>query len=278
MARTSRGVARLRFVTKAIDIGDPIEQTVAALNQFMPDTLSGYPSTLLTLADAQLAGDLRIAPQFIASGGEALTAHDRDIFNEAFGATLLNVYGTSEHLTMGVGRPEDDGIYLFEDELIFEIEPDRVLITNLFNCTQPLIRYVMDDRLEQADDPNPRLPFTKIKDVASRANASPVFTNRDGVDEILSADDLVTYLEPVSNVTRIQFHMIDKSSCVLKVKLKGGINEDDRRKALHEEQVVLDRIFETRDLGHVRRSVEEVDGFDPGKAKLVVVPDEAADR
>ena len=161
MAESNRGIAKLRFITKAFDVRDPIGHTIVGLNRFLPDTLSGYPSSLTILADSQLSGDLRISPRFVASGGEPLTNSDRDIINRAFGASILNVYGTSEHLTMGVGRPEDGGIYLFEDELVFEIEKDRVLVTNLFKYTQPMIRYVLDDQLEKLDDPHARATVHK---------------------------------------------------------------------------------------------------------------------
>lgn len=273
MSQSSRGLARLRFLTKVFDIREPPEKSVAELNQFQPETLAGYPSSLAFLAEAQLDGDLKISPRFVASGGEALTPRARELIDEAFAATILNAYGSCEHLTMGVGRPEDGGIYLFEDELIFEIEDDQVLVTNLFNFTQPLIRYAMDDRLEQIDDPAPTLPFTKIKDIGSRASAGAVLTDKDGVDRVLDPDDFSTVQVPVPNVSRIQLRVIDKTSCVLEVSLRKKLDPSERETALQEEQRTLDITFDQLGFGNVRRTVKEVERFEPGKERLIVAPE-----
>lgn len=271
-AMSKKGIARLRFTSSAFDVRDPIEETIERLNIFAPETLAGYPSSLIRLAESQLGGDLRISPRSIACGGEPISTADREMINQAFGATILNVYGTTEHLTMGVGRPVDGGIYLYDDEFIFEIESDQVLITNLYKYAQPMIRYAMDDVLVPLDDPEPALPFTKIEDIAGRADSEVTFTDQDGSDAVMRTSEMANLLVPVRNVSRIELCVIDAQTCVLRARLKKGINADERRAALQDEQRVLDSIFEPRNLGNVARTVEEVESFGHGKAKLIVTP------
>jgi len=60
------GTPRLSVVT-------PLAETVAALNEYRPDALLGYPSIIALLAQEQLDGRLRIAPRIVGLGGEVLT-------------------------------------------------------------------------------------------------------------------------------------------------------------------------------------------------------------
>ena len=277
MVDSGRGLARLRFVSLSCDINEPIAKTVEKLNRFQPNTLSGYSTVLTMLAEQQLKGALRISPEYVAHGGEPLTPEDRVVVNQAFGeATILNHYGSSEHLSMGIGRSEYGGIYLFEDELIFEMEEERTLATNLFNRTEPLIRYVMDDLLEKLEDPNPVFPFAKIRDIAGRPKPNPVFTNRHGEEDHLNSNTFVEFFVP--NVIRFQLRVLDKSSCLFRVRLKDGLSAEERSLALAQTEKRLSEIFAEKEMENVERRIEAVDNFGGGKVHLIVTPEMAVQR
>lgn len=269
-ATGERSLARLRFDSRSFDVEDPFDKVIDQLNIFQPDILTGQPSALVELALAQEGGFLRIAPALLSLGGDSMPANDRALLDRAFGATISNHYGASELLVMGYGLSQDGGLHLFDDEFIFEIEDDRVLVTSLFKFTQPLIRYALDDRLEPLNDPNPRLPFTKIKDIAPRTPANATFSNGDGEDVQLAAETLlgitVTYVE------RLQLLVFDKLSCLVRVKLAFGLSDQQRSDALAQLEQRLTEIFRNAGIDNVSRRIEEVRGFAGRKRRPIVMP------
>ena len=174
-------LSRLLLNYKLFDIERPLKEIVAELNQFQPKTLGGYAKILVLLADEQRAGRLKIHPRSINSGGEQLFMADRKYIEEIFGAPVHNQYGSTEHLVMGVGRSEWGGMFLCEDRLLFEIQVDETLVTNLFNFTTPLIRYKTKDVLvPKTPEPHLNFPFQFIEDQIGRADEIPVFTSSTG--------------------------------------------------------------------------------------------------
>lgn len=269
-------IAQLRMLSEAFDVNDPISATVENMNRLQPNTLSGYPTAITRLAEQQKNGLLRIDPEFVAVGGLPLTPEDRSLIDEAFGAIILNHYGSTEHLTMGIGRQEYGGTYLFEDELIFEPDGDRSYVTNLFNYTQPLIRYEMDDRLEALDDPDPLYPFIKIRDLGGRPIPDPVFTNKHGKDDVIASKTFVVFFVP--DVLQIQLEALDKESCVLRVRLTDGLSTAARDRALGRAESWLTATFEAKELENVSRRIEQVDHFGGNKFRLIVTPEMTTNR
>ena len=153
-------------VAQSVDVGlhrvlrcsvtDPLPRLVEALNAFRPDVLNAYPSIAALLADEQLSGRLRIAPQFVSTSSELRTPAMTERIERAFGVRPFDLYGTTEGL-WGVECEQHDGIHLFEDWCIVENVdaggqpvPDghpgeRLLLTNLFNRTLPMIRFEVSD-------------------------------------------------------------------------------------------------------------------------------------
>ena len=96
----------------------------------------------------------------------------------------LNNYGATETgaYTAG-GCDRHTGLHLFEDQIQFEVVDDeyqpvpdgeqgsRLLITNLFNRTQPLIRYELNDLIIRSPDPCPcGRPFPLLKSIEGRSD------------------------------------------------------------------------------------------------------------
>ncbi|MGH9030967.1 MAG: phenylacetate--CoA ligase family protein [Acidimicrobiia bacterium] len=135
----------------------PVPEMVARLNELQPLLVLGYPSAVTVLAAEQEAGRLAIHPLAITTSSETLTVEVRQRITGAFGVPVANQFGSSEGL-FGVSEPGEDPIAFASDLAIVELVDDdgrpvpngtpssRVLVTNLFNRTQPLIRYELTDR------------------------------------------------------------------------------------------------------------------------------------
>lgn len=138
----------------------PIEEVVERVMAAQPTLLVGYTGALVRLAQEQLAGRLAIHPAMIISTSEELTRDAITQMTSAFGTAPVNSFGSSEGL--GGAAPPGDPVFTFASDLAhieFVDEKDQlvdsgerahhVLITNLLNTTQPLIRYRLDDRMTE---------------------------------------------------------------------------------------------------------------------------------
>jgi phenylacetate-coenzyme A ligase PaaK-like adenylate-forming protein len=135
----------------------PLVEIVARLNTARPPALQGYPSKLAELAREQLAGRLRIAPRSVTTVAELLTDADRALIESAFATPVINAFVSTEGL---VGHSQRGGSVLSfaSDMCLAELVDDdnkparpgvpstNVLVTNLHNFTQPLVRYELTDR------------------------------------------------------------------------------------------------------------------------------------
>src|SRR5580700_7725316 len=135
----------------------PAAEIVRRLNDAQPLVLLAHTSTLALLAGEQRSGRLRISPQAITAMSELLTAEGRDAISAAFGVPPVSSFVSTEGL-VGHTRPGDAVMRFATDMCIVELVdarnqpvPDgtasaKVLVTNLHNPTQPLIRYELTDR------------------------------------------------------------------------------------------------------------------------------------
>jgi phenylacetate-coenzyme A ligase PaaK-like adenylate-forming protein len=216
----------------------------------------GYPSSLLVLADEQARGALRIRPRWVQCSGEPIGSTGSERIRAAFGVPAVNVYSSTEHLLMGFSRPEFDGMYLFEDDLIFELEGDRTLVTNLFNLTTPLIRYRMDDILTPKADETRTLPFTKVAEVVGRGEVAAVFVNRHGIQDVVDPGQIFSIR--AQGVRGFQVHISARNACTLHVCLDPEGDEPDRRAAMQALRDEFARILARKEMDNVRVSVKEV--------------------
>jgi phenylacetate-CoA ligase len=262
----------LVYALALFHVNEPIAAVVNGLNGFQPTILMGYPSSLLVLADEQARGALRIHPRWVQCSGEPIGQAGRERLESAFGVALTNVYSATEHLLMGFSRPGFDGMYLFEDDLMFELQPDRTVVTNLFNRTVPLIRYRMDDVLTPTTDDVRALPFTKVAEVVGRGDVAAVFTNRHGVDDVVDPLPILSMAAP--SVRGFQVHIEHKTACTLHVLLDSAAGHPARQSALQALHEEFARLLAKKDMGNVQVSAKEVAGLTrdvrSGKLRMIV--------
>jgi phenylacetate-coenzyme A ligase PaaK-like adenylate-forming protein len=139
----------------------PVAEIVARLNAAQPPSLLAYATKLPELAREQRAGRLRLSLRSVTSMSEAITLAERAAVAEAFGVPVTDMFVSTEGL---VGHSEPGGtVHTFaSDTCLAECADEEgrpvpdgvasagVLVTNLHNLTQPLIRYDLTDRFTPA--------------------------------------------------------------------------------------------------------------------------------
>ncbi len=266
---------KLPFIYSAVetyDINMPFSDIITGLQKFQPTSISGYAYALKKIAEAQKEGKIHINPEVIQSSGEAISSSDQEFIESVFKIPLINVYAATENFIMGIGKKTFGGMYLMEDDLIFEILPTHTNVTNLFNYTLPLIRYKMQDKLEKMSDPHPILPFTKVKTLVGRKENLPYFINDKGEEDFLSHSYIIEFYVP--HVDSFQMHLHDKNSFTFQVVLEKGLDTATKQRTLHEIREKLQAILQEKQMTKVVFTVEVVDHLwvDPktGKFKLIV--------
>jgi phenylacetate-coenzyme A ligase PaaK-like adenylate-forming protein len=134
------------------------------------------------LADEQLAGRLHIHLRGGAFGAEALTPNLRNRIRAAWGFEPVTVYAATESPVIASSTPQHPELEIHEDVVLVEVvdEHDRpvpagtpgfkILITNLVNFAQPLIRYEITDAVTLAPGPNPAgRPYRCLASVSGRS-------------------------------------------------------------------------------------------------------------
>jgi len=136
----------------SVPVTQSLDAIAARLDALQPDSLIGYPTLIGRLAREQAAGHLNLSLRQIVTTSEMLTPELRAVIRSGFGVPVLNVFGTTEGL-MGGTEPDGDVFTFNSDTCLVEIvDADHVLITNLANRLQPLIRYRLEDRFTRAPD------------------------------------------------------------------------------------------------------------------------------
>jgi len=175
-----------------ITAGMPTDEIVSRLNEAEPESITTYPSTLRMLVDRQRSGELRIAPLEISTTGEHLPNSLRAEVLEIWGITVYDYWAITEGAFAFPCRL-DAGMHLPDDLVIVEpVDSDgtpvpagtpaaKILITNLYNKTQPLIRYEVPDSLTLLTEPCAcGRACSRITDLRGRLSDS--FTYSDGTE------------------------------------------------------------------------------------------------
>lgn len=193
----------------------PLPELVHDLNAFQPVMLAGYPSALEVLAREQATGRLQIHPVAISAAGETLSEELRQQVEEIFHCRVSNYYGASEAVGLTFECREqhlhvNSDWYLLEpvDERDQPVPPGTfshtVLLTNLANRVQPLIRYRLDDRVQISPDPcRCGSPFPVIQ-VIGRTDEILTFPNRVGKMVQVLPLALVTVAEETAGLSSCQ--------------------------------------------------------------------------
>jgi phenylacetate-coenzyme A ligase PaaK-like adenylate-forming protein len=210
------------FVRRKIySIFDPIDQIVEELNEYQPHHLMSTSNFIATLAQEQLAGRLKISFDHplscLAGGAEPLTENVKRLAFDAWKVNVRNIYGTAECYLMATSCKEFNRLHVMNDLCIIEIvDKDnnpippgqngyKVLLTNLYNYVQPIIRYEIEDvtgYVGQKCDCG--LPFPILSSIKNRTTDILYFEKQDGSYEIFHPYRLVIPLRYESELWQYQ--------------------------------------------------------------------------
>lgn len=237
MARRSRTMPWRAKTQRLFSALTPTAELVRELNAFQPVMMSGYPSALEVLAKEQQAGRLHIHPVVINAAGETLTDAARQQIAAALGCAVSNYYGSSEAigLTFECKHHQlhvNSDWYLLEpvDEHGRPVPPGQlsyaVLVTNLANRVQPIIRYKMGDRVTIGPDPCPcGSPFPVMRVIGRTDEILTFPTPQGGMVQILPLA-IVTVAEETPGVYSCQ--LIQTEPLKLKVRLAVKESEEEQ--------------------------------------------------
>jgi len=133
-----------------------IERYINTINTYKPDLIRGYAGSLHEICRYAERNNLDVhSPKVVVSAAETLTDEMRDQIERVFGRKLYNFYGSREVSNLA-GECEDGLMHSFTfwnyQELLDEHnhpvkqgEEGKVVVTNLFNYSMPLIRYEIGD-------------------------------------------------------------------------------------------------------------------------------------
>ena len=139
----------------------PVAEIVRRLNAAQPPNLLAYAAKLAELAGEQRDGRLKLNLRSVASFAEAISMPERIAVTEAFGVPVIDLFASTEGL-VGHSEPGEAVLTFAGDTCIAECVDDegrpvpdgttssKVLVTNLHNLTQPIIRYELTDRFTPA--------------------------------------------------------------------------------------------------------------------------------
>jgi phenylacetate-CoA ligase len=139
----------------------PTAEIIRRLNAAQPPVLLAYAAKLAELAREQRDGRLRLNLRSVTSMSEAISPAERAAVGEAFGVPVIDMFVSTEGL-VGHSEPGHPVLTFASDTCIAECIDDdgrpvpdgvassRVLVTNLHNLTQPLIRYELTDQFTPA--------------------------------------------------------------------------------------------------------------------------------
>ena len=208
----------------------PCDEIVTTLNRFQPDFLSSYPSLASLLAIEQLEGRLDIHPMAVTTNSEVCTPEMEQNISNAWSITPFNNYGMTEAgLNIAIDCSRHHGLHIFEDFFIVEAVdeenrpvPDgqtgaKMLLTTLYNYTQPIIRYEVSDVITLSAESCPcGHPFKMIADIEGRADDILYMRNAGGQEIPVHPHNLRS---PAAEITDIKQYQIIQETDGLHIKL-----------------------------------------------------------
>ncbi|WP_414469202.1 phenylacetate--CoA ligase family protein [Methanobacterium sp. ACI-7] len=198
--------------TIRIDANAKIEDIIAKLNDFQPESLVAFAGMANLLAQEQIAGNLNIFPEAVFCAAEVLTNETRELIKKAWNIQPFNVYASTETGVIASECEDHQGMHIYEDLIIIEVVDEnnnpvksgeygkKMLATVLFSRTLPLIRYEISDSVKLSSDKcTCACPFSLLDNVQGRAEDIIYLSGQNGNTVII---------QPVF------FHLIMESSSV----------------------------------------------------------------
>jgi phenylacetate-coenzyme A ligase PaaK-like adenylate-forming protein len=212
---------------RVFSIMQPLPGLLAELDAFGPTVVATYPTAAELLAEEHAAGRLKLKPRELWLGGEQLSEPVRHFIASTFGARVRQSYGASECLSIAWDCGHGS-LHLNTDWVVLEpvdrdlrpVPPGEashtVLLTNLANHVQPMIRYDLGDSVTLLPGHCPcGSPFPVLR-VEGRRDDVLEFDGDAGAVKLLPLA-LVTVLEDDAGAFEFQLLARDRRTIALRL-------------------------------------------------------------
>ncbi len=257
-----------------LDINTPLSQWVDSIRSFRPNIIIGYPSAIKILGEMVECGELKINVVRVISCGEPLNTGLRGFLEKIFHADVINIYGASESLALGVETGREDGMLLFDDLNMIEVENGKMYLTSLYNFAQPLIRYEITDHLV-LKEPLEGSPFGRAEIPLGRDEDMLWFEDGNGNRDFLHPLAVEGFC--IEGLRDYQFRKLD--CCAFEILAE--VPEKEKRAAVKQEMLNrMEKILKEKKLMYVQFYVRFVKEMIPdsrtGKKPLILSECEVA--
>lgn len=255
----------------------PLSELIAELNRYQPTFLNGYATVLVELARAQQAGKLDIGPAFIAPTAEPISDAQKRDLRETFECTVRELYGATECFPIAV-ECERGNLHANTDWVVLEpvdtayqpVEPgepaETVLITNLGNRIQPLVRYDLGDTITMYEEPCPCDSAFPVIEIEGRQGDVLHFESAEGTRVPVFPLALSSVVEAVAGVHRAQ--IIQPAPQTLTIRLDVA-EETDEQTVWNRVERDVETFLDERGITDIRiESSQETPQRDSGSGKF----------
>lgn len=252
-----------------LDIKDPLSEWIEKVREFKPNMIIGYPSAIKILSELVEKGDIELDCFRVISCGEPLPTGLRRYLEKVFQADVINLYGASESLALGVESDMKSGMVLFDDLNYIEIENGVMYLTSLCNYVQPLIRYRISDQLKIKLRGNKTYPFTLVESILGRNEDLMWFEARNGKKEFIHPLAIEGFC--VDGLRDYQFRQTSHTSFEMLAQVSG----EEKKESIEVEMVQqIEELLYDKQLDYVEFQLIFVDEIladsKTGKKRLVV--------
>ena len=279
--RQQKGGSRHGQTHRVFSVQRPLPELVTELNEYTPAILLGYTSVISLLAGEQEAGRLRIKPVLVVPEAERLSNDEFIRIARAFRCKVRSQYGSTEAGTVAYSCAEG-WMHVNTDWIVFEPvdanyrptlpgeQSHTVLISNLANRVQPILRYDLGDSVLQRSDPCPCGDPLPAIQVQGRAADVLTFPTAHGERVAIAPLALSTLVDRTPGVEL--FQILQTTPTNLRVRLKNGAGTDLEHlwRVVHTE---LTRLLAANKLDHVTvERADELPEQTPGGKYREVIP------
>lgn len=254
-----------------LDIKTPLNEWCRQLRKFQPDIIIGYPSAVKILAELVEDGKIALKVSRVITCGEPLGASLRNYLEKMFCVPVINFYGASESLALGVETDAKEGMLLFDDMNIIEVEDGAMYLTSLYNFAQPLIRYKLTDYLSlQEAGGDTVCPFTKAVGLLGRNEDILWFEDGKGNREFLHPLAIEGFC--IEGLRDYQFRQLSKDAFEMHAEVSQKASKEKIRTEILKQ---MKKILTEKGLTYVQFYINYVEEILPdpvtGKKPLITV-------
>ena len=251
-----------------LDIKTPLDDWIDNVHKFQPNIIIGYPSAIKILAELVEEGKVQVQIKRVISCGEPLSSGLRKFLEKNFQCPVINFYGASESLALGMETGAEDGMLLFDDLNVIEVENGVMYLTCLYNFAQPLIRYRVSDHLI-FKEPMTGSPFTRAEILLGRNEDLLWFEDGNGHRDFLHPLAIEGFC--IEGLLDYQFRQKSPDS----FEMMAEASSEEKKPSIEAEMIrQMNGILQEKNLSYVKFTVRFVNEIlpnpDTGKKPLIV--------